>query len=273
MSTAANQLAGQWAVVTGSTDGIGRAIALELAAAGANVIVHGRNAERASDVVAAIRSLKREAASVVTDFDQATDWANFVEQCWTDRSIDVWVNNAGSDVLTGEAAKASFGEKLRQVWDVDVVGAMELSRLAGQRMLTQGRGAIVNIGWDQAAYGMAGDSGEMFAASKGAIMAFTRSLAKSLAPAVRVNCVAPGWIQTKWGQTASAEWQARAKGESLLARWGQPEDVARTVRWLASPDASFINGQIIEVNGGRAGYGADNGTAGAHDWNSAGGSA
>jgi 3-oxoacyl-[acyl-carrier protein] reductase len=252
MSTAAKQLAGQWAVVTGSTDGIGRAIALELAAAGANVVIHGRNAERASEVVAAVRSLKREAASIVTDFGQAKDWASFVEQCWVGHPIDAWINNAGADVLTGDAAEASFSEKLSHLWNVDVRGTIELSRLAGQRMLARGQGAIVNIGWDQAAYGMAGDSGEMFAASKGAIMAFTRSLAKSLAPAVRVNCVAPGWIRTKWGQTASPEWQARAKSDSLLARWGEPKDVARAVRWLASPDADFVNGQIVEVNGGRA---------------------
>jgi 3-oxoacyl-[acyl-carrier protein] reductase len=83
-------------------------------------------------------------------------------------------------------------------------------------------------------------------------MAFTRSLAKSLAPNVRVNCIAPGWIRTAWGQTASDEWQQRAKSESLLHRWGEPEDIARTACYLASPAASFITGQVITVNGGRA---------------------
>jgi 3-oxoacyl-[acyl-carrier protein] reductase len=82
-------------------------------------------------------------------------------------------------------------------------------------------------------------------------MAATRSLAKSLAPEVRVNCIAPGWIRTAWGQRASAEWQDRARGESLLARWGEPEDVACVARFLASSAAEFINGQIIPVNGGR----------------------
>jgi 3-oxoacyl-[acyl-carrier protein] reductase len=109
---------------------------------------------------------------------------------------------------------------------------------------------IVNVGWDQAEHGMAGDSGEMFAAAKGAVMAFTRSLAKSLAPRVRVNCVAPGWIKTTWGETASEYWQARAVAESLLARWGTAEDVARVVRFLAGPDAAFVTGQIVNVNGG-----------------------
>ncbi len=110
---------------------------------------------------------------------------------------------------------------------------------------------ILNMGWDQAETGMAGDSGELFAAVKGAVMAATRSLAKSLAPHVRVNCLAPGWIRTEWGRNASAEWQERARRESLLGRWGEPEDVARVACFLASPAAAFINGQIIHINGGR----------------------
>ena len=119
-------------------------------------------------------------------------------------------------------------------------------------MRERGHGVILNMGWDQADTGMAGDSGEFFAAIKGAVMAATRSLAKSLAPQVRVNCIAPGWIRTEWGHQASAEWQQRAKRESLLARWGEPEDVARVACFLVSPAASFINGQIIPINGGRA---------------------
>jgi 3-oxoacyl-[acyl-carrier protein] reductase len=111
-------------------------------------------------------------------------------------------------------------------------------------------GAIINIGWDQAAHGMAGESGEMFGAIKGAIMAFSRSLAQSLAPRVRVNCVAPGWIRTAWGETASEYWQTRAQQESLRGRWGEPLDVARAVRFLASPESDFITGQVIDVNGG-----------------------
>jgi 3-oxoacyl-[acyl-carrier protein] reductase len=164
----------------------------------------------------------------------------------------VWVNNAGADVLTGEAAKAPFDEKLERLWRVDVRATITLSRAIGRRRAERGRGVIINIGWDQAEAGMAGDSGEMFAAVKGAVMCFTRSLAQSLAPNVRVNCIAPGWIRTAWGETASAAWQERAKSESLLHRWGTPEDIARTARFLASPAASFINGQVIAVNGGRA---------------------
>jgi NAD(P)-dependent dehydrogenase (short-subunit alcohol dehydrogenase family) len=119
-------------------------------------------------------------------------------------------------------------------------------------MKQRGAGVILNMGWDQAETGMAGDSGEMFAAVKGAVMAATRSLAKSLAPEVRVNCLAPGWIRTEWGEHASAEWQLRARRESLLGRWGTPEDVARVACFLASPAAEFINGQVVHINGGLA---------------------
>ena len=105
-----------------------------------------------------------------------------VEAAWEWRPIDIWINNAGADVLTGEAADWSFEEKLAALWKVDVVASLRLSRAAGQRMRERGHGVILNMGWDQAETGMAGDSGEFFAAVKGAVMAATRSLAKSLAP-------------------------------------------------------------------------------------------
>ncbi len=252
MNDAAFQLADRWAVVTGSTRGIGKAIALELAAAGANVVVHGRNASAAEEVCAAIRKLKREAVAIVTDIATLDARTALVEQAWRDHPVDVWVNNAGFDVLTGAAADWPFAEKLQRLWELDVQGTIELSRNVGDRMRQRGHGAIINIGWDQAEIGMAGDSGEMFAAVKGAVMAFTRSLARSLAPQVRVNCIAPGWIRTAWGDDASEYCQERAVNESLLHRWGEVEDVARVARFIASPAASFVTGQIIYVNGGRA---------------------
>src|SRR5207244_12217680 len=114
---------------------------------------------------------------------------------------------------------------------------------AGERRRQQGHGVIVTVGWDQAETGMEGDSGQLFAAAKGAVMAFTRSLAVSLAPAVRVNCVAPGWVRTAWGEAASAAWQARARREAPLGRWGTPADVAAAAVWLASPGAGVVRGQ------------------------------
>jgi 3-oxoacyl-[acyl-carrier protein] reductase len=109
---------------------------------------------------------------------------------------------------------------------------------------------ILNMGWDQSGHGMAGDSGEMFAAVKSAVTAFSQSLAQSLAPEVRVNCLAPGWIRTAWGEQASEYWQARAAGESLRNRWGTPEDVAEAACFLASPAADFVNGCVLPINGG-----------------------
>jgi 3-oxoacyl-[acyl-carrier protein] reductase len=245
-------LAGLAAVVTGSSTGIGRATALELAAAGANVMVHARHShEAAAEVVERIRELGGRADLLLYDVSVPGERLALVEAAWKlCGEVDVWINNAGADVLTGEAARWSFEQKLDEVWRVDVLSTIHLSRLAGARMKARGKGAIINTGWDQAESGMAGDSGEIFAATKGAIMAFTKSLACSLAPQVRVNCVAPGWIKTAWGDGASDAWQQRAKRESLLARWGTPEDVARVSHFLASPAAGFITGQVIAANGG-----------------------
>jgi 3-oxoacyl-[acyl-carrier protein] reductase len=248
-----NLLSGQAAVVTGSASGIGRAIALELARAGTDVLVHARaNRSGAEEVARAIASLGCESRTCLSDLSESAAHERLVETAWTWRPIDIWVNNAGVDVLTGPAANWSFEEKLSALWQVDVVATLRLSRLAGGRMRQRGSGVILNMGWDQAECGMAGDSGELFAAVKGAVMAASQSLAKSLAPEVRVNCLAPGWIRTAWGKQASPDWQLRAQGESLLGRWGEPEDVARTACFLASPAAAFINGQIVHVNGGRA---------------------
>ena len=246
-------LNGRSAVVTGSSSGIGRAIALELAAAGADVLVHARQSEEAAGQVAEqIESLGRRSGVVLADLADPDAQDRLVEQAdaWSDSNFSIWINNAGVDVLTGAAADLTFEEKLAALWQVDIVATMRLSRAAGQRMKHRGTGALLNTGWDQAEIGMGGDSGEMFGTIKGGIMAFTRSLAKSLAPEVRVNCLAPGWIRTSWGEDASTYWQDRATAESLVGRWGEPEDVARVARFLVSDAASFVNGQIVPINGG-----------------------
>jgi len=174
-----------------------------------------------------------------------------VEQVWSKFGhCDVWVNNAGVDLLTGEGPKLSFERKLELLLQVDVTAAIDISREVGQRMKRAGQGAIVTIGWDQADRGMEGDSAELFSTAKNAVMGFTRSLAVSLAPEVRVNCIAPGWIRTAWGDQASPVWQERVMRETPLGRWGEPEDIARLARFLVSRDASYITGQVINANGG-----------------------
>jgi 3-oxoacyl-[acyl-carrier protein] reductase len=152
--------------------------------------------------------------------------------------------------LTGPSARLDFEAKLDTLWTVDVVATIRLCRAVGRRMQQQGQGAIVTMGWDQAETGMEGDSGELFAATKGAILSFTRSLALSLAPTVRVNALAPGWIKTAWGDKATESWQKRVLRETPLARWGTPEDVARVARFLVGPNAAFLTGQVVRVNGG-----------------------
>ena len=241
------------AVVTGSSSGIGSAIAVGFAKVGYEVVIHGcRNESGAKETAQLIEDFGHDSCVILADLSDRKQREQFVESAWNWRGkVNVWVNNAGADVLTGDAASFSFEEKLELLWQTDVVSTMMLSRLTAERMNeAQQGGVITNIGWDQAANGMAGDSGEMFSAIKGAIMAFTKSFAQSVAPSIRVNCVAPGWIQTSWGNETSEYWDHRAKSESLMNRWGKPDDIANAVVFLASQDASFIAGQTINVNGG-----------------------
>ncbi|MBI4585575.1 MAG: SDR family oxidoreductase [Planctomycetes bacterium] len=246
------ELAGLRAVVTGSSSGIGRAIAIELAAAGAAVIVHARqSAQDAKETARRCRKLGASAEVLLADLSRPAERQRFIERVESIfPAVDIWVNNAGADILTGSNRRLSFEEKLELLWRVDVEGTIFLSRLVGGRMRERGRGLIVNMSWDQAQTGMEGESGELFAAAKGAVLAFTKSLALSVAPEVRVNCVAPGWIRTRWGETAPRSWQERVRSETPLQRWGEPEDVAKVVRFLASPQAGFITGQVVAVNGG-----------------------
>ena len=236
----------------GSTSGIGRAVALALAAAGADVIVHGRSSRKtAEDVAGAIRGMGRRSAVLMADLADRSSGDELVSEAWSMwDGLDAWIHLAGADTLTGPAAKLSFDAKLDLLQSVDVVATMRLCRSVGRRMVAQGSGSIVTMGWDQAETGMEGDSGELFAATKGAILAFTRSLALSLAPKVRVNALAPGWIKTAWGEDASQAWHDRVLDETPLARWGNPEDVASAACFLVSDAASFFTGQVIRVNGG-----------------------
>jgi 2-amino-4-hydroxy-6-hydroxymethyldihydropteridine diphosphokinase len=250
------ELRGLRALVTGSTSGIGRAIALKLAAAGADVLVHGRRSLEAAERVAnQAASLGVRAGLILADLRRQDECRALVERAWGQwDGLDVWVNNAGADTLTGEAGRWPFERKLEELLAVDVTATLLLARDVGRWMKARGSGTIINMGWDQADGGMEGDSGQLFGAAKAAVMAFSKSLALSLAPEVRVNCLAPGWIQTAWGEKASADWQQRVLRETPLGRWGTPEDVAGAVRWLVSPEAAFITGQVLRINGGAVRY-------------------
>jgi 3-oxoacyl-[acyl-carrier protein] reductase len=245
-------LTGRRAVVTGASSGIGRAIALEFARAGADVVVnYRRSREQAEAVAAEIRATGGRVALVMGDIGEGPSASILVQDAWDAfGAADIWVNNAGVDLLTGPDASLSYSEKLQRLWDVDVCGTISLSKIIGRRMSDAGQGVILNIGWDQADRGMEGDSGELFSTAKNAVMGFTRSLAVSLAPKVRVNCIAPGWIQTAWGAEASDIWQERVCRETPLERWGTPEDIAALARFLVSSEASYITGQVINANGG-----------------------
>jgi 3-oxoacyl-[acyl-carrier protein] reductase len=245
-------LSGQRAVVTGASSGIGRAVALELARGGADLIVHARNSKAALEQLAGnIRELGRTAQVLLADLSDPEQLTWFAEQSLEmSGGCGIWINTAGADLVTGSGADLEYHEKLERLLALDVTATVALSKLVGARMKAAGGGVILNIGWDQSDRGMGGDSGELFSTAKNAIMGFTRSLAVSLAPQVRVNCIAPGWIRTAWGEQANEYWQQRVLEETPLKRWGTPEDIAHAARFLASPQAVYITGQVININGG-----------------------
>jgi 3-oxoacyl-[acyl-carrier protein] reductase len=163
----------------------------------------------------------------------------------------VWVNNAGADVLTGEAAEWEWERKLEALLAVDLGGTIACSYAAGEVMRGQGGGGtIVNMSWDHVATGMAGDDPQLFSAVKGGVLAFSKSLARRLAPEVRVNVLCPGWIETRFAEEADPEFRRSVAEGTPLKRWGRPQDVAEAALYLASPGAAFITGQAINVNGG-----------------------
>lgn len=255
MSASSNQfgsLKGRYAIVTGSSSGIGRAIALEFANAGCNVLVHCvKSIDRGKEVVESIRKLGVESHLITADVSNKEEIEPLISQAFKEfPKLDIWVNNAGVDLLTDEKAKLGYDEKLDLLFETDVRSSVLISRKVGETFFENQKGTILNIGWDQADRGMDGMSGELFCASKNAIMGFSRSLAVSLAPHVRVNCIAPGWIKTAWGEEASEVWQNRVMQETPLKRWGLPEDIAKCARFLASEDANYITGQVVNVNGG-----------------------
>jgi 3-oxoacyl-[acyl-carrier protein] reductase len=246
------KLEGRVAVVTGASSGIGRAIALALAAEGADVVVnYWRAAALAEDVTAEIGRKGHRAQSVQADVSLASDVSRLVQIALeVFGKIDIWVNNAGADILTGDARGWTDEAKWDRVMAVDLKGTWLCSRAIGTVMAERGEGAIVNMSWDHVTHGMGRPTAAIFAAAKGGVAAMSRCLARELAPGVRVNVVAPGWIRTRWGETADPAMEQAIVEMTPLRRWGTPDDVAGAVVFLASSAAGFITGETILVGGG-----------------------
>ena len=246
-------LEGRAVLVTGASSGIGRAIAVAAAHAGADVVLtYLTNEQGARDVAREIEAVGRRAAVFRTDIADASSVRALGPAAREALGrLDVWVNNAGADILTGAAASLGPVEKLDLLLAVDLRGTMLASWEAADVLGAQDEGGvIINMSWDHVFTGMAGRNPELFAAAKGAVLAFSKSLARSVAPRVRVNVIAPGWIDTSFAATLP-EWRRREIAESApLGRWGTPDDVAGAAVFLASPAAAFLTGQTILVGGG-----------------------
>jgi 3-oxoacyl-[acyl-carrier protein] reductase len=246
------RFAGQGVVVTGASSGIGRAVALAFARESAKVLLtYRRNAEGAREVADQIRGAGGQAFTAEVDLSREAEVERLVAEAFTRLSrVDVWVNNAGADILTGEGARRTDVEKLDQVLGVDLRGTILCSWPVARRLRAQGRGVILNVSWDHVLTGAAGRDAEIYAAGKGGILAFSKCLARSFAPEVRVNVLAPGWIATAFADGLPEEDRRRIAEATPLRRFGTPEDVAQAALFLASAEAGFLTGATMLVNGG-----------------------
>lgn len=247
-------LAGKVALVTGGSRGIGRAIALAYAEAGADVAVSYRTSERgATEVGGAIEALGRRAHVLQADTADPQD----VERLARDAArafgrVDVWVNNAGADILTGTTASRSRIEKLDLLLAVDLRGTVLASWAAVELMRgQQGGGVILNMSWDHVlSGGMKSEYAQVFCAAKGGVYSFSRALAHAVAPHIRVNVLGPGWIETAYGEGLDPAAKQRITSAIPLGRWGTPEEIAHAAVYLASDAAGYVTGQMLMINGG-----------------------
>lgn len=243
------RLDGTLALVTGSASGIGRAIAIALAEAGASVACHG-NRRSAEDTSEAIRSLGRESQAFSADLGTA-DGADLLYQAvvGTMRAPDILVNNAGT--IYRQAAEDHDSQAWMNVVQVNLNSVFRLCQLAGREMLASRHGKIINIASLLSFQG--GIRVPAYAASKGGIAQLTKALANEWADRnVQVNAIAPGYFRTEnTSALRSDDVRSRQILERIPAgRWGEPEDLAGAAVFLASPASIYINGEVLVVDGG-----------------------
>jgi 3-oxoacyl-[acyl-carrier protein] reductase len=233
-------LEGKTALVTGGSRGIGAAVARELTRAGAAVVVGYRSGAEEAAVIAS----ELGGRAVQADVSNADDAKRLVEEAG---ELDVLVNNAG---ITRDGVLARMtDDDWRSVLETNLSSVFYTCRAVSRGMMKRRGGSIVNLSSIVGLHGNWGQSN--YAASKGGIVAFTKSLAQELGSrGVRANVVAPGYINTQLTDVIPEEAQQKMLGLTPLGRFGEPEDVARAVRFLSSDDASFITGEVVVVGGG-----------------------
>ena len=241
-------LANQVAVVTGAGRGIGRAIALKFAAAGADVACLSRTAENAQKVAAEISGLGRRAWAHALDVaDMAAVNATAGQILEAAGRVDILVNNAG---VTRDTLLVRMSE---EDWDAvlgtNLKGAFALTKAFTRAFLKQRSGRIINVA---SISGLIGNAGQCnYAASKAALIGFTKSVARELASrGITANALAPGFIETDMTAGLSVDLRAELLRRIPLGSFGQPEDVAEAALFLASPAARYLTGQVLTVDGG-----------------------
>jgi 3-oxoacyl-[acyl-carrier protein] reductase len=244
-------LAGKVALVTGSSQGIGRATALRLAQSGADIIINYRsNASAAEDARARVEALGRRCVAIQADVSQEEDVSRlFAEAGSTLGAVSILVNNAGTtrDKLIIQMSLADF----EHVMNTNLRSAFLCTKAALRGMMRARWGRIVNISSPAGLLGNAGQAN--YAASKAAILALTISTAREMASRnITANAIAPGFIPTELTSTLNEQQRLAMLDVTPLGRFGTPEDIATAIHFLCLPEAGYITGQILGVDGGMA---------------------